>query len=963
MNRLPHITTSSADTDKPHAAMPRSPVPQRRGSPPDSSGSRSPTPSSASNSPARLRKPAPASIAQYARAGSADYTDREPTLPSLADLQYGSPAPLVPPPTISGEGRLVYSRGSSPASVTRFTDSRPQTPTNYSRPATPSLIVPGQLPMTPTSPQQGRGTPEHKKEKKGFFGRSKKDEGKESGPMAWIAGHPERAAYDLRSLLEGRPLPEMWDDSETGNCFVYLFPKESGRGASFKVDSSIFAASPILTRMAFGDIYSHPQSLDSRVQSLGVQDRQSVLSDSSHDSRGRYSTLSDDAQAVSLYITIRLHSQDPAAALNHTPSKSNKKEPAVSEAATEDIQTLVDIRNFFAFLVGGPLVATQRKSGWYEIFMAISGILKTYEFSNADGSTFGEVAASSFDAYVEELGLADVRGSREKTIEGVVLGERMKSVLLFNEAFTHAVGKLDEIHAMRSPKFGLISSLTQNRLARAAMDLEKRLAAVRVILNDFDFPFIFSGIMNSKQSAEHKEGVRFGEWKDCFMGMRKWALGMYTSRYGHWPPKAKSKKNNLETSGLNRLVLRDLYRDMGDIYDLMVDRANLTTRTVDGINQNRERKEEATIRALRMVLSEYDRSSPPVKPPIPFDLPLLPTLKTTRPDFGKGDKKNDLKAIQKRLKDDEIHQLLRSTWNGDVVVTPFIDAFRDMERRAAHHCTIAEMVDLRIGQWIFMYAVLQALPLLACDAPGLKHTKGVEYFLCEPPRSGVPWAHGTTGGAAAGKSQWFAVGGEGGNVVHLPSDVVEHSVEGIYRRSHCWIMAEKWTQGNAIMHEALHEQEAMNAAQSAALGDGMVTSLDAPAIHAPPLPLQTGSLSNSAMQPGSRPGSPISFSRPMTPVGSRPGSPVLGGLSPVNYSPNTPGGPMRYQKRNSSLGLGFGLEALPLPPGVTPDGRPATPDGTRRSVHLVDSSKTFDAILGGLEQEKGKEKGKKKGKR
>ena len=109
--------------------------------------------------------------------------------------------------------------------------------------------------MTPTSPQQGRGTPEHKKEKKGFFGRSKKDEGKESGPMAWIAGHPERAAYDLRSLLEGRPLPEMWDDSETGNCFVYLFPKESGRGASFKVDSSIFAASPILTRMAFGDIY------------------------------------------------------------------------------------------------------------------------------------------------------------------------------------------------------------------------------------------------------------------------------------------------------------------------------------------------------------------------------------------------------------------------------------------------------------------------------------------------------------------------------------------------------------------------------------------------------------------------------------------------------------------------------------------------------------------------------------
>lgn len=98
-----------------------------------------------------------------------------------------------------------------------------------------------------------------------------------------------------------------------------------------------------------------------------------------------------------------------------------------------DLQTLIDIRNFFAFLCGQSLVATPKKGNFFHIFMTVSGVLKTYEFSNLDGSTFGETASGSFDTYVEELGLADVRGSREKTIEGIVLGERMKSVLLYNE--------------------------------------------------------------------------------------------------------------------------------------------------------------------------------------------------------------------------------------------------------------------------------------------------------------------------------------------------------------------------------------------------------------------------------------------------------------------------------------------------------------------------------------------------
>ena len=924
------------------------------------------SPQSASSERGRLRKPSPNNAAPsgHARAVSATYDT--PPQPSLQELQQGlqqnyaagdyrGVPPLLPPPVLNAS--IPNSRSSS-------TDrSRPGTPSSWSRPSTPTIVLPGQQsPMTPSSPVAPGGK-EHKK-KRSFFSSSKTDKDVTRGPFAWIAGHPQHLPYDTEGLISGRSMQEMWDHSPDGNCYVYLFPRESGKPASFKIDSAVFASSPVLTKLAFGDIYSnaaiqaggdrrHQLPLEARTHNLSLHDPSTppatppapkrntgtldtMSSSSSRDSRGGYSTFSDSTESH-LYLPIRFKTDGNIRMPAQLPSRS-KDANDTADPNADDLQTLIDIRNFFAFLCGQALVATQRKHSFFHIFMTISGILRSYEFTNLDGSTYGEVASSSFDSYVAELGLADVRTSREQTIEGIVLGERMKSVLLYNEAFTHAVGKHEDLLNMKNPKYDLISSATQTRLTRAAMDLDKRTASIRLLLTDFDFSFLFIGIMSSKASGERKEGVRFDAWKEAFLGFRKNYLGMLRHRYGDWPPKAKSKKNDLETSGLNRSVLRDLYHDMSSLYDLLVDRTNLTTRTVDGVNLEGGTREQPTVRALRAVLSEYDRSSPPVKPPIPFDLPKLPTLKSTRPDLGRGDKKHEIKAFQKKIKDDEIAQILRHSWNEDALVTPFVDAFREMEKRAAHGCTIPELADLRIGQWIFMYVVLQALPMLAVDAPSLKWTKGVEYFLCEPPRSGVPWANpNASGGAglagAGGGRTWFSVG-EGGGVVSLPSDIVEHGVEGIYRRSHCWVMAEKWTRENPIMNSALHEQETINTS----LPGSARTSADG--LPAPPL-------SNSLLSPDSG-------------AGSRPSS--------------------RQSKRNSSLGIG--LEALPLPVGVTPDGSaptgyapawapgqspsgyrtnsPGSPGGLRsgtptrerpKSTHAVDASKTFDAILASVGQD------------
>lgn len=500
-------------------------------------------------------------------------------------------------------------------------------------------------------------------------------------------------------------------------------------------------------------------------------------------------SFEDPDEPMHLYLPISL-STDGA-----LPAGGNV-EPDLN---SEDVDHLMAVRNTFAFLLGQSLVATERRQSTFTVFMQISETLRYLGFSNLDGSTFGEVASSSFDRYVEELQLADVRSSREKTIEAIVLGERMRSVMLYNEAFVHGVGKYEEITKLKSPKFELISGLSRNRMERAALDLDLRIQNIELRLREFDFPAIFSGIMNSK-TDDARRMVNFDAWRNSFNSTKKFFVGYYKHKYGSWPPKASSKKNNFETSGLNRVVLRDLYHDLSSVYDLLVDRKSLTTRGLDGAILEADNPVEPHPKHLRRVLDEYDRSGVPVQPAVPYDVPIFPHLSMTRKDYGQN-KARDEKARNKKLKEEELKGLLRSSINQDSnISTPFLDAFKDFEHKSLHGRNIVEIADIRCGEWIFLYAVLQALPMLVIDAPGIKWTSRVEYFLCEPPRSGVPWARSEERGL---HRNWYNVAG--GGVVSLPSDVIEHGIEGVYRRSHCWEMAERWSAEAGILPGTISE--------------------------------------------------------------------------------------------------------------------------------------------------------------
>ena len=687
---------------------------------------------------------------------------------------------------------------------------------------------------------------------------------------------------------------------------MYLFPQNAGRPPSFKVDSTVFAESPSLTFLARGtDPKTNPAERQSRGLSLEnpasntstpplePQDR---LYDDDNDSSGSRRMAFDDGadefQDLHLYLPI--------------PLNSDVSNPQV-RLSQEDTETLLLFRNLFAFLLGQSLIATPRASSLFSIFMDVASLLSRFEFSNFDGSNFGETVTTSFGNYCDELHLADVRKSREKTIEAIVLGERLRFYPLYLEGFVHGVGKLDDLKQLKSPKYGLISPTTQKRLERGFIDLDTRLRVLYSKLDDFDFPSVFSGIANSTSSEESKS-IRFKAWKSSFMEFRRFIMSYYRQKYGSWPPKARSKKNQFEESGLNRQLLKDLYNDFTDLYDLLVDRTALTTRSMDMAGDSSVPTDQKGVifRAIRQVESEYDRSTPPVQPPIPFDVPLLPSVQTLH--RKPLDAKKEAKQKNKKLKDVDINAVLMGSYTREAIrPTPFIEGFMQFERRSAHGKTVEDLVDLRCGQWIFMYAVAQSLPLLVVDVLNVRYTEGVEYFLCVAPRGGAPWIHNDGKTARS----WFGVAG-GAGVVSMPSDVVINGVEGIYRRSHCWQVAEQWADKDVILDPPVAEDNYDNESSMSSPYQAQQSSAGSSSEQPQPTPL---------LAPG-------------------------GGLTPPPAIPRTHSPARRAEHRHS---IYPGLEALPLPAGVAPIEPPAA-----RPMSRFNPNMSFDDILKEVPAKKGK---------
>ncbi|KAK3341567.1 hypothetical protein B0T25DRAFT_594066 [Lasiosphaeria hispida] len=650
------------------------------------------------------------------------------------------------------QSNRLQPRHASPAPRGRSSSAQPSRSRQPSADVPRIVSNPAHVRSNSKTSSDGSTSPSHSGDKKlrksWLHGRSVSNSGdleKDAGAGAWIMSPDNQADYNTAALINGEKVPELWN--EPGSVCVYLHPKASGLGPSFKVVDHVVGSSMLLTQL---------------VQPEGFPPNSRP---------GQLLTPDDAAKPQWL----------PPSSTRSIPGEACLYLPLVNT----DVESLVAARNLFAFLTSQPLVGTRGNPTVFAALLNISSLLRQFGFSSYDGSSFGEDVDAAFDLFVDQFGIADVRGSRTKTIEGLVLGEQMRSWNLYNEAFAHAVGKYDDLRGLTSPLFSSISLGTRNRLERAHLDLINRESNVHLRLEAFEFPSLFAGVASSTSREEYRN-VRFKEWRNSFAKMRNFVLGYYKDTLGNWPPKAKSKKNRFSRSGLNRLCLKMLYSDLCALYDLLADRESMTPRAIDQLFEDADGA-NPSISALRKMLSEFDHSSPPVLPPIPYDIPKLPSMTAIHENYNQLSVKKQIK-VDKTLQSNELLLLLIKSHNIDTdsLHMPFLNAFKEFELKEAKSVHPLDMADQRIGYWLFLHAVIQSLPMLVVDAPGLNYTEGVEYFLCQAPQGNAPWMED----AGEVRKVWYQTAGQG--IVELSADVVMFSVEGIYMRSHCWLAAKEW---------------------------------------------------------------------------------------------------------------------------------------------------------------------------
>lgn len=553
---------------------------------------------------------------------------------------------------------------------------------------------------------------------------------------------------------------ELWDDA--ADVSVHLFP---GSPASFKVPAAILQSSSKLMTLAFsqapdvGQLPPVPETpiVEAAEEALGRLNFGLDADEGPYDANLRGS-ISQFGQA-----RVEGHLYFPMAGLS------------IDEHSKDGGETdrLLAARNLFAFLLNKPLVASKKFPTAFSVISSIATYLKDMEFFDERSRDFGIVASTEFARLSEQYALQDVRESCTKAVQGVILGERFRNSELYYESFTHLAGNYFLNNTVNTALKDMIPIMTRRRLEREYMDLENRQKAADRCLVDFDLPHIFNGSATSKVTTESKV-VRFAAWKVHFNSFRSFVLTYYRDLHGSWPPKTTNRKTNPKLAGLNRLALQTLYEDFSLLYDLLVDRESLTTRSLDVevlTGEETMTQRELEVIALRKIMSEHDRSSIPTSPPIPFDLPQLPTLTTIDAGHLTRSAKDQHSAETRKLKSFEGTLVMAKAHNMDQgIQAPFLTAFAEFEQKESESKTIRELRDQRFGYWLFLYAILQSLPILVVDAPKLRFTGGVDYFLCKPPVGALPWLEVDK---------------------HYQYEPADNTSEGIYSRSHCWVVGAK----------------------------------------------------------------------------------------------------------------------------------------------------------------------------
>jgi hypothetical protein len=389
------------------------------------------------------------------------------------------------------------------------------------------------------------------------------------------------------------------------------------------------------------------------------------------------------------------------------------------------------IRNALAVLHDAPLLG----KSYYEIFMGLYERLS--EWSNS------EAAKLLVIKYIERNEFHDVRLDASAALGLLVVSERLRWDDGYREGFVHCVGMHFEVKKLGESALSQLEPISKYLLDHHALEMQNRILKCAERLATFNVMDMWT--------------YRIGdciEAKDSFDAVKDFFNMYYKTTKGAWPPNVTDGSLWLRPN-----LVFELQRDLGALYDILVDRSVRFRYSEAGWSIERNSREffnpDSDSIPMTRLLGDFDEEYGYVHIPHPF--PILP--KSIVPinnghSFGKPEDIKKSKGLMSRmLKKDKKQDSTPSTEKTiqQSLITEFQLAYSDatncsilgghytgnlLAEEFLKHEQTTELCKVnpriaRRGRWLFVYAILQTLASVSESVPGLAFpTNGLDYFTC-----------------------------------------------------------------------------------------------------------------------------------------------------------------------------------------------------------------------------------------
>ncbi|XPS71501.1 hypothetical protein M3J07_003680 [Ascochyta lentis] len=372
--------------------------------------------------------------------------------------------------------------------------------------------------------------------------------------------------------------------------------------------------------------------------------------------------------------------------------------PAPDDASRqESFKWHVTTRNFFAFLLGKPLVGYQMG----QTFVDLQERLQLFRSGLNNHEDFLQ--------YAEDQGYRDFSECTDYALASLFYAEKYKIRDAWVDAFAHCVGMNESLSL--SPEYAFTSRLTKALITRAYLEVDIHLGQVMVALSKFldeDFSPAYLGLTPGARS--HLD--RF----------RRFLHSFYVKKFGYWPPP--------RGSAFPKALYKSMYFDFQNLYFFLVDTNSTTDLALQG-------PASGGICVLQNV-DNFDKRHRFT--PQPHPLPLVPDYAESTKKMESQKALRQLTLASQHTKANNVQTIsaalaaATNTQDPAVINSNIVQEYIHFERTYSSTLNQRDekvsVVDARKVRWLLIYGTLQYL-VSALRAPKeVRDTETADYPLC-----------------------------------------------------------------------------------------------------------------------------------------------------------------------------------------------------------------------------------------